>query len=87
MRIGQLRDDRAELQTGSTVTFLCREDGLGDARQISVPIPELADAVDPGEIVYLADGSVRLRVTAVRAASRSSTARSSSAGPSRPGRG
>jgi pyruvate kinase len=68
MRIGQLRDDRVELETGSTVTFLCHEDGLGDARKITVAIPELADAVDPGEIVYLADGSVRLRVTAVRAA-------------------
>jgi pyruvate kinase len=67
MRIGRLVDDRVELETGSTVTFLCHEDGPGDARQISVAIPELADAVDPGEIVYLADGSVRLRVTAVRA--------------------
>ena len=87
MRIGQLVDDRVELETGSTVTFVCHEDGLGDARQISVAIPELADAVDPGEIVYLADGSVRLRVTAVRAGAGSSTARSSSAGPSPPARG
>ena len=66
LRIGQLRDDRVELETGSTVTFVCHDNGLGDARQISVAIPELAHAVDPGEVVYLADGSVRLRVTAVR---------------------
>ncbi len=66
LRIGKLVDDRVELETGSTVTFVCHEDGLGDARQITVAIPELAHAVDPGEIVYLADGSVRLRVTEVR---------------------
>ena len=66
LRIGRVVDDRVELETGSTVTFVCHEDGLGDARQIPVAVPELAHAVDPGEIVYLADGSVRLRVTDVR---------------------
>jgi pyruvate kinase len=66
LRIGKLIDDRVELETGSTVTFTCHEDGLGDARNLSVAVPELAHAIDPGEIVYLADGSVRLRVTAVR---------------------
>jgi pyruvate kinase len=66
LRIGQLIDDRVELETGSTVTFVCHDDGPGDAHKISVLVPELAHAVDPGEIVYLADGSVRLRVTDVR---------------------
>ena len=66
LRIGQVIDDRVDLETGSTVTFVCHEDGVGDAHKISVAVPELAHAVDPGEIVYLADGSVRLRVTAVR---------------------
>jgi pyruvate kinase len=69
LRIGRVTDDRIELETGSTVTFTCHEDGLGDARRIPVAVPELAQAVDPGEIVYLADGSVRLRVTDVRAGS------------------
>jgi pyruvate kinase len=66
LRIGKLIDDRVELETGSTVTFICHEDGLGDAHRISVAVPELAHAIDPGEVVYLADGSVRLRVTQVR---------------------
>ena len=66
LRIGRVADDRIELETGSTVTFVCHQDGLGDSRKISVAVPELAQAVDPGEIVYLADGSVRLRVTEVR---------------------
>jgi pyruvate kinase len=69
LRIGHLVDDRVELETGSTVTFVCHDDGLGDARHMSVAVPELASAVDPGEIVYLADGSVRLRVTEVRSES------------------
>jgi pyruvate kinase len=66
LRIGKLIDDRVELETGSTVTVICHEDGLGDAHRISVAVPELAHAIDPGEVVYLADGSVRLRVTQVR---------------------
>jgi pyruvate kinase len=66
LRIGQLIDERVELETGSTVTFVCHEDGLGDAHKMSVLVPELARAIDPGEIVYLADGSIRLRVTDVR---------------------
>jgi pyruvate kinase len=70
MRIGQLRDDRVELDTGATVTFSGHEDGAGDARHISVSIPNLAEAVEPGEVVYLADGSVRLRVTSVRVGAR-----------------
>jgi pyruvate kinase len=69
LRIGHLVDDRVELETGSTVTFVCHDDGLGDARHMTVAVPELASAVDPGEIVYLADGSVRLRVTEVRSES------------------
>jgi pyruvate kinase len=69
LRIGHLIDDRVELETGSTVTFVCHDDGLGDARHMTVAVPELASAVDPGEIVYLADGSVRLRVTEVRSES------------------
>ena len=34
---------------------------------MTVSWPGLAAALEPGESVYLADGSVRLRVTAVRA--------------------
>ena len=40
--------------------------GDGDARRMFISWAGLADAVGPDEIMYLADGSVRLRVTATR---------------------
>src|SRR3954467_5717473 len=68
LRVGTLRDDKVELTTGSTVTFLCGNgDGAGDERRMRVSWLGMADALQPGEVLYLADGSVRLRATAVRA--------------------
>jgi pyruvate kinase len=68
LRIGPLKDDTAELKPGDCVTFACGEgDGEeGDARHMSITWAGLADAVQTGDIVYLADGSVRLRTVAVR---------------------
>jgi pyruvate kinase len=66
LRIGALRDDIVELTTGEHVTF-CRDDGtLGDARRISVSWSGLAAALKVGEVFYLADGTVRLRVAFLR---------------------
>ncbi len=67
LRIGALVDDFAELKPGDVVTFLCGEDGLGTARRMTVARPELVAALSAGDVMYLADGSVRLRVRAVRA--------------------
>ena len=70
IRIGPVVDDKIILRGGDPVTFTTKADGeLGTADRLSVSWPGLAAAVDIGEAVYLADGSVRLRVTAVRAAS------------------
>jgi pyruvate kinase len=66
LRIGKLEDDRVELETGSEVTFACGTDGSGTARRMTVDHASLAAAVHPGEVMYLADGAVRLRVTATR---------------------
>jgi pyruvate kinase len=66
LRIGALRDDIAELKPGDHVTFLCGEDGTGDATRMTVARPELVAALSAGDVMYLADGSVRLRVRAVR---------------------
>src|SRR5262249_37827116 len=57
------------LAAGDTITFICGRDdeGEGDARHMYVTWPELANALEPDAIVYLADGSVRLRVRATRA--------------------
>src|SRR3954469_451192 len=67
LRIGRLRDGLAELKPGDPVTFVCGENGAeGDARRMYISWAGLAESVGPDEIVYLADGAVRLRVTASR---------------------
>jgi pyruvate kinase len=66
LRIGPLAEDVVELKPGDTVTFSCGEERVGDAKHMSITWPGLAAALAPEEIIYLADGSVRLRVSAVR---------------------
>jgi pyruvate kinase len=66
LRIGALVDDFAELKPGDCVTFACGEDGLGTSTWMTVARPELVAAMTVGDVMYLADGSVRLRVRAVR---------------------
>src|SRR5271154_3595324 len=67
LRIGPLREDVVELTPGEKLTFTCGEQELaGDAERMSISWGGLPDAVEPDSILYLADGSVRLRVTAVR---------------------
>jgi pyruvate kinase len=68
LRIGELVDDLAELKPGEVVTFVCGQNGVGDATRMFIAWPGLADAVHADEILYLSDGSVRLRVTAARPA-------------------
>jgi pyruvate kinase len=71
LRIGPLREDIVELKPGERLTFSCGgEEVLGDARHMSISWPGLADAIEKDAILYLADGSVRLRAVDVRAASR-----------------
>jgi pyruvate kinase len=69
LRIGALRDGTADLGVGDHLTFVCNGDTgeLGDAGRMTITWPGLAAAVEPGEIMYLLDGSIRLRVTATRA--------------------
>ncbi len=69
IRIGPLADDKAILRSGDAVTFRCgASESIGTASVMTVGWPGLASAVDIGEAVYLADGSVRLRVKAIREA-------------------
>src|SRR3954468_1800554 len=70
LRIGKLRDGLVEFKPGDRTTFVCggESNGEGDARRLSITYAGLASARDDNEIMYLADGAVRLRVTAVRAA-------------------
>jgi pyruvate kinase len=68
LRIGKLVDDIAEFKPGDEVTFVCGpdHDQLGDARRMYITWAGLAEAVHPEEIIYLADGAVRMRVHATR---------------------
>jgi pyruvate kinase len=66
LRIGPLQDDLAELKPGDVLTLLCGQDIVGDAAHMSITWAGLPETVTPGDIVYLADGAVRLRVKAIR---------------------
>ncbi len=67
MRIGPLDGDIAEFKPGDHVTFVCGDEGLGTAARLFVARPELCAAMSVGDVMYLADGAVRLRVRAMRA--------------------
>jgi pyruvate kinase len=71
LRIGPLSEDLVELKPGERLTFTAGGDETeGDERHMSISWPGLADAIERDAILYLADGSVRLRAIDVRAASR-----------------
>jgi pyruvate kinase len=66
IRIGSLQDDIAELKPGERLVLLCGANSVGNGEQMSVSWGGLASAVDPDDIIYLADGAIRLRVKTVR---------------------
>jgi len=69
LRIGPIRDDVVELTPGERLTFSCGdEERPGDAKHMSISWGGLANAIEKDAILYLADGSVRLRAVDVRAA-------------------
>jgi pyruvate kinase len=66
IRIGALVDDIAELKPGEELLLVAGSTEVGDAERMTVSWPGLADAVSPDDIIYLADGAIRLRVQRVR---------------------
>jgi pyruvate kinase len=67
LRIGALRDDSVELRAGDPLTFACGGDEQpGDDRRMWISWPGLATSIEAGDVLYLSDGAVRTRVTAVR---------------------
>ena len=66
LRIGPLKAGTVDLKPGDRVTFMCGSDAEGDAGRISITWSGLAQAVTPDELLYLADGSVRLKVDKIR---------------------
>jgi pyruvate kinase len=66
IRIGAMEDGIAELKPGEKLVLVCGSEAVGNGQRMSVSWSGLADAVDPDDVVYLADGAIRLRVTTVR---------------------
>ncbi len=65
IRIGRLTDDIAELKPGDELVLCCGSDEVGNEHRISVSWGGLAAAVDEGDVIYLADGAIRLRVQSI----------------------
>jgi pyruvate kinase len=67
LRIGKLVDGIAELKPGDEVTFICgHNEAEGDARKMYITWAGLAETVERDEVIYLADGAVRLRIESTR---------------------
>src|SRR5450755_1277697 len=67
LRIGALHDERADLKPGERLVLMGGSDVIGNAEQMAVTWSGFAASVDPDDVIYLADGAIRLRVTSVRA--------------------
>ncbi|HME18470.1 MAG TPA: pyruvate kinase [Nitrososphaerales archaeon] len=61
IRVGKMRERAAELAKGSRFV-LTSKDVLGDSKRASVNRPDLLESVDRGDLLYLADGLIKLRV-------------------------
>jgi pyruvate kinase len=66
IRIGAVEDGVVELKPGDHLTLCCGSDRPGTERQLTVSWVGLAEAVDRDDVIYLADGAIRLRVASVR---------------------
>src|SRR5688500_2318885 len=64
LRLGPIAGGVALLPVGNEVTLVPGEDEQGDDR-LPVAWPGFSDLVEPGQVVYLADGAIRLRVREV----------------------
>jgi pyruvate kinase len=63
LRVGEFRNDVVELETGSHVV-LNPDATEGNSHEIPVSWPGISEALHADDQVYLADGSIRLRVLA-----------------------
>ncbi len=66
LRIGPLRDDVIDLKPGDVLTLVSGEEFVGGEGRVSISWAGLAETLEPEQVIYLADGAVRLRVTATR---------------------
>ena len=66
IRIGPVREDIVELRAGDELVLVCGAEELGSERRVSVSWRGLAAAVDHDDVIYPADGAIRLRVQGIR---------------------
>src|SRR5687767_10252936 len=62
LRLGPIAGDVARLSVESEVTLVPGDDVEGTDSRLPVAWPGFAELVEPGQVVYLADGAIRLRV-------------------------
>jgi pyruvate kinase len=65
IRIGELYQEPIEIETDDRI-ILSTEDFAGDARRISVSFPRLPHTVKPGDMIFLNDGYIQLKVNEVK---------------------
>ncbi len=64
MRIGDFGKEPVVLEKGARF-ILTTQDVVGDGQQVSITMKELPQAVKPGDMLYLNDGLIQLRVEGV----------------------
>jgi pyruvate kinase len=64
LRVGEFADGKVALTPGQAFT-LDSDETPGDATRVHLPHPEILKALEPGHIILLDDGRLRLNVTAV----------------------
>jgi pyruvate kinase len=62
LRMGPIAGGMAQLEVGSEVTLVPSEQEEGGDGRLPVAWPGFSKIVEPGQVVYLADGAIRLRV-------------------------
>jgi pyruvate kinase len=65
LRVGRFVGDQATLREGQRFA-LDGDEAPGDGNRVHLPHPEILDAVEPGHVVLIDDGKLRLRVKEVR---------------------
>ena len=65
LRLGPIAGDVAQLPVGSEVTLVPGEEEEAGNGRLPVAWPGFAELVEQGQVVYLADGAIRLRVREV----------------------
>jgi len=65
MRIGQLENEPVELKSGDAF-ILSTEDFIGNRGRVSVSFARLPKAVKPGDMLYLNDGYIQIKVVKVQ---------------------